>query len=620
MADEPQNTALQDSEQDDNTGDFSAFGIGGDTQTPPAPQSAPQATPSATAATPPIQVDTKQKVHPHMALLAGLLGRVLTGVRNAPGNPNNALDRGFMAASPNNQAMQQAAVSKAQSEADLAKMQVSITGMKALQYEYLLKRMPQEEQQKHLDAISQFKQNLIKEGANVEAEGDDEKASDAQATHMNATDPRATGHAGRFYSLPTMDASGKAKFDVVYVPSKDTLQSDFKWTDPDGNEQTIPAGTPMSGALGKFVEAQQKGAQGQAKAEHKAMADALGPVTDEKASGVADWLESQQKQNTPLYQQNKAAVDQQITTLRGAHQRAQQEKLQQARAGAEVRTEAKQSGAKAGNYYHWVGSDGETHVGKGNEVPEGVEATPIGGEKEFAQYTAEAHISNIVQQSLNRVHQDIDEHPELFDNSTARNILATTLEQIDRASAGILVAGTGGSVPLPSGMGAMINTALQNKALNRTTADAVKQYIADYKAMKDKAISMQMEMQGGKIGRGAAQMFKSITDQIPNGETADSRTAHRQMEDLQQTQDELSKKYGNYGDFKKIAPYKPLDRGESSTSKQTEAEREAKFENRGQHGGLRKVFEKQLQATQDAIKSIGEAEMKLAGKKPKDEE
>lgn len=341
MADEPQNTALQDSEQgdSDNTGDFSAFGIGGDSQSQPTAQTSPQASPSAAPAPSPIQVDTKQKVHPHMAILAGLLKQALGGIRNAPGNPNNAFDRGFMNASPNNQAMQQAAVSKAQSAADLEKMQVSVTGLKALQLEYLIKRLPQEQQEQHLKAVSDFKQNLIKEGATLEAEGDDEKASDTQAVHMNSTDPRATSHSGRFYSLPTMDSSGKAKFDVVYVPNKDTLQSDFKWTDPDGNEQTIPAGTPFSGAMGKFVETMQKNAQNQTKDQHKQMGDALKPnIPENEINQTVNWLEAQAKQNTPLYQQNKAAVDAQIQSLRSAQKETQQQKLQQAAATREEKT------------------------------------------------------------------------------------------------------------------------------------------------------------------------------------------------------------------------------------------------------------------------------------------
>jgi hypothetical protein len=96
-------------------------------------------------------------------------------------------------------------------------------------------------------------------------------------------------------------------------------------------------------------------------------------------------------------------------------------------------------------------------------------------------------------------------------------------------------------------MGDMINTALQNNALNKKDADALKQYIADYKAMKDKGIVQQMEMQGGKIGRGSQQVFQSIIDQIPSGKTADSATARRQIANLQATQDRLMSQYRDDG-------------------------------------------------------------------------
>ena len=183
----------------------------------------------------------------------------------------------------------------------------------------------------------------------------------------------------------------------------------------------------------------------------------------------------------------------------------------------------------ANAYYRYSDADG-THVVRGNQLPPNAEALPI---KDVEGYYNEAHMANIVQQSLNRLQDDLNSHPEIFDSAGARAILATSLEQIDRQSAGILVAGTGGSIPLPSGLGEMINTALQNKALDKNTANAVKQYIADYKARKDKAIVMQMEMQNGKIGRGAALQFKAITDQLPNGATADAKTAQRQMHDIQ---------------------------------------------------------------------------------------
>ena len=105
---------------------------------------------------------------------------------------------------------------------------------------------------------------------------------------------------------------------------------------------------------------------------------------------------------------------------------------------------------------------------------------------------------------------------------------------------------------MPSGLGDMINTALQNGALDKKTAMALKQYIADYKAMKDKGIVQQMEMQGGRIGRGSAQVFDSIVKQIPGGDTADSTTAKRQIANLQATQDRLMKQYG---DTDKVQPY-----------------------------------------------------------------
>jgi hypothetical protein len=205
----------------------------------------------------------------------------------------------------------------------------------------------------------------------------------------------------------------------------------------------------------------------------------------------------------------------------------------------------------ASKSYTWTDDQG-THFGKGNQVPAGAETSEV----DPKTFLNEARSGNIVQQSLNRVSEDIEKHPEIFDNAAARNIMATTLEQIDRQSAGMLVAGTGGTIPLPSGLGDMINTALQNKGLDAKQGEALRTYIADYKAMKDKALVMQMEMQGGKIGRGNAMAFKSITDQIPNGATPDSKTAIRQLMNLQQTQNELMKKYPEkYQDYAKETPY-----------------------------------------------------------------
>jgi hypothetical protein len=204
---------------------------------------------------------------------------------------------------------------------------------------------------------------------------------------------------------------------------------------------------------------------------------------------------------------------------------------------------------KAGSYYTYTDEDNTTHLVSGDKLPEGVDATPI---KNVEQFVGEARAGNTVQQSLNRLHKDVQSDPQIWDSAAARAIIATSTEDINRASAGLLIAGTGGSIPLPSGLGHMLDTALQNKALSAKDAAAVKQYIADYKAMKDKALVMQMELQGGKIGRAGAQGFLSITQQIPDGSTPDSKTAVRQLNNLQQTQDGLMGKYPDkYQDYVK---------------------------------------------------------------------
>jgi hypothetical protein len=360
MADDTQSAAATDEQ------DFSIPGQG-DSDTPPSVQMTPGAPPSAVATPSTPQMPTYDpgdeqqtdadmsgpKVSGRAMFLGNLLKTILVGgaagVASSGSKFGNAVKAGMQAGDPAAKQLKQAKVQTALSEADQAKLQTSITGMKALQYEYLLKRLPQEDQLAHLKSISDFKQYIIKEGATVEAEGDDEKASDAQAMHLNGTDPRALNHTGKFYSLPTMDEDGKPKFDIVFVPSKDTLQSDYTWTDPDGNEQTIPAGTPMSGALGKFVEAQQKGAQNQTKEQHKQLGDALKPnVPDTEIPQTVGWLENQQKQNTPLYQQNKNAVDAQINTLKAAHSQAQADKIAQQRAGAQIRQEGADEKANKG--------------------------------------------------------------------------------------------------------------------------------------------------------------------------------------------------------------------------------------------------------------------------------
>jgi hypothetical protein len=90
----------------------------------------------------------------------------------------------------------------------------------------------------------------------------------------------------------------------------------------------------------KFIETMQKGAQEETRDLHKQMMDALKPnVAENELDTTANWLESQRKQNTPLYQQNKQAVDAQIGTLRKSSQDIQNKKLAQAKAGAQLKAD-----------------------------------------------------------------------------------------------------------------------------------------------------------------------------------------------------------------------------------------------------------------------------------------
>jgi hypothetical protein len=218
----------------------------------------------------------------------------------------------------------------------------------------------------------------------------------------------------------------------------------------------------------------------------------------------------------------------------------------------------------AGAYYTYTDDEG-THLVTGDKVPAGADANVV---KNQEQFMGEARAANIVQQSLNQLHKDVIDHPEIFDDHGLRNILSTATEGVDRTAASMLIAGTGGSIPLPSGIGHMIDTWLENNTNNKAGGEALRQYIADYKGAKDKALVMQMEMQGGKIGRAGAQGFKAITDQLPNGATPDSTTARRQLDNLQRTQNELASKYPDkHGSYTKEKPYESSgDRGNGNNS------------------------------------------------------
>lgn len=191
-----------------------------------------------------------------------------------------------------------------------------------------------------------------------------------------------------------------------------------------------------------------------------------------------------------------------------------------------------------GKYYLYNGQ-----MVTGDKVPAGADAMPI---KDPQAFRTEASNTNIIQKSFNHVAGD---NLSIFDDPKARAVLATALDENQARSMGILVAGTGGSISLPSGTGKIIDQLLENHAVPPNLQRDVKNYIVDYWGMRDKLLAMQMEMQGGKIGRGNAVFFNAMLAQLPGPGTADSVMARRQLNLLSETMSGLKEQYGDLADI-----------------------------------------------------------------------
>jgi hypothetical protein len=218
----------------------------------------------------------------------------------------------------------------------------------------------------------------------------------------------------------------------------------------------------------------------------------------------------------------------------------------------------------ANGYYTYQDQNGETQLVQGNQLPPGVQAEPIKDPKTFIDA---AHASNVVQQSLNRLSQDVDTDPEIFDDPVARGILATATEEGAARNVGILVAGTGGSISMPAGVNKIIDTLLENNGVSDPKErQALQRYIVDYWSAKDKLFALQMQMQGGKIGRASTALFNAMLNQLPGGGTASSYMAKRQMGSLQQMHTELSGQFPErYGGYTKEKPYQGGGQGGDTT-------------------------------------------------------
>jgi hypothetical protein len=194
----------------------------------------------------------------------------------------------------------------------------------------------------------------------------------------------------------------------------------------------------------------------------------------------------------------------------------------------------------------------------GDKVPADADAIPI---KDPQQFKAGATVANTVAKSFNHL---ADDNVRVFDDPKARAVLATALSDEQARNMGLLVAGTGGSISLPGGAGKIIDQLLENHAVPENIRRDVKNYIVDYWAMKDKLLAMQMEMQGGKIGRGNAVFFNAMLAQLPGPGTSDSVMARRQLNALSETMSGLKEQYG---DLAGVEPRRLTgDTGEPQTS------------------------------------------------------
>jgi len=225
-------------------------------------------------------------------------------------------------------------------------------------------------------------------------------------------------------------------------------------------------------------------------------------------------------------------------------------------------TQATENLKKANQHYLYTDEDGATHLVTGDKVPPGIDAVPV---KDPQMFMSEAENANIVQKSFSKLAKD---DLSIFDNPAARAVLATAVSEEGARSMGLLVAGTGGSITLPAGSGKIIDQFLENKApgMDDKTRRALKDYIADYWAIKDKMLMVQMQMQNGKMGRGNKAYFDAMVSQIPGPGTADSTMARRQFADFNETLTELKKRYPDkFGGYRKEPDLKTDEFGGGNT-------------------------------------------------------
>lgn len=105
---------------------------------------------------------------------------------------------------------------------------------------------------------------------------------------------------------------------------------------------------------------------------------------------------------------------------------------------------------------------------------------------------------------------------------------------------------------------------MQNKLVPQKYRRELKDFIVDYYAMKDKMITLQMDIQGGKIGRGALPMMQAMFAQLPGLATADRQMARRQLETVQGFISGVKENPEKYGNYSKEPDYKFQNKEQTS--------------------------------------------------------
>jgi hypothetical protein len=214
---------------------------------------------------------------------------------------------------------------------------------------------------------------------------------------------------------------------------------------------------------------------------------------------------------------------------------------------------------KADQAYEYVDDDGKTQWAMGDKVPKDAEG--VVKVKDLQLRMNSAKNMNLVQDSFNDLaNTDL----KMFDDAKTRAVITTALDPAKAQHAGLLVAGTGGSLTLPSGSGKIIDQFLENNAIPKQNQREAKDFLVHYYAFKDKLSTLQMSIQNDRLGRTMAPIIDAMYGQMPGPNTADSGMAGEQLKVLQKFITHAKDNYpDSYGSYKKSPDWTP----KTSTSK-----------------------------------------------------